>query len=63
MAEQQPYSRPKRATTSPYFETRWQGELDSLTVVEKEEAKEIYEALPKRKTEYAEAFGEEPEEA
>lgn len=46
-----------------YFETRWQGERDSLTVVEIEEAKEIYEALPEHKVEYLEAFGKEPEVA
>lgn len=53
----------KKGNYFTHFETRWQRERDSISAVEKEEAKEIYEALPEHKTEYIEAFGEEPEEA
>lgn len=44
-------------------ETRWQGERDHIKAVSIEEARRQYEALPEHDMEFAEAFGEEPEEA
>ncbi|MFZ5888763.1 MAG: hypothetical protein ACOYYF_14970 [Chloroflexota bacterium] len=46
-----------------YCSTRWQGERDSIEALTVNEAKILYEDLPEHELEYAEAFGEEPEEA
>ena len=43
--------------------TRWQGERDYIEDIPEEEAKNYYEQLPEHALEYAETFGEEPEEA
>lgn len=43
--------------------TLWQGEMDSIEAITKEEAKGWYEMLPEHEMEYEEAFGEPPEEA
>ena len=42
--------------------TMWQGERDALAAVSKDEAKGLYEQLPKQDVEYKIAFDEEPEE-
>lgn len=44
-------------------QTRWQGEQDYIRPVTVEEAKELYESLTEQRLSYAEAFGEEPEDA
>lgn len=46
-----------------YRSTCWQGERDTIEALDIEQAKELYEYLPEHELEYAEAFGEEPEEA
>jgi len=43
--------------------TQWQGERESIEPLAADDAKEYYERLPEYEIEYAEAFGEEPEEA
>jgi hypothetical protein len=43
--------------------TQWQGERESIEALTGEEAREYYERLPELELDYAEAFGEEPEEA
>ena len=43
--------------------TLWQGERDRIEPVGLEEAKQYYEDLPEHEMSYAEAFGEEPEDA
>ena len=43
--------------------TLWQGERDHIEPVSPDEARQYYEDLPEHKMSYAEAFGEEPEEA
>ena len=44
-------------------QTQWQGEQDRIEPITVEEAKEWYERLTEHRAEYAEAFGEEAEEA
>jgi len=44
-------------------QTQWQGEQDRIEPVTIEEAKSWYEQLSERVVDYAEAFGEEAEEA
>jgi len=46
-----------------YHTTLWQGERNTIEPLTVEQAKDLYEDLPEQKMEYAEAFGEEPEEA
>lgn len=46
-----------------HHETRWQGERDHLEAVSESFARELYERLPERKMTFADAFGEEPEDA
>jgi hypothetical protein len=46
-----------------YHTTQWQGERNTIEALTVEQAKELYERLPEAEMEYAEAFGEEPEEA
>lgn len=46
-----------------YFQTRWQGETNTIEPVTKEEAIDFYEELPVQEMDYVDAFGEEPEEA
>jgi len=46
-----------------YRTSQWQGERDRIEPVGLEEAKQYYEDLPEHEMSYAEAFGEEPEEA
>jgi len=43
--------------------TQWQGEREHIDAISEEEAKDYYEQLTEHKLDYAEAFGEEPEEA
>jgi len=43
--------------------SRWEGERDSIEPVDEEAARTFYENLPEHEMGYAEAFGEEPEEA
>lgn len=43
--------------------TRWQGERDNILPIDEETAREAYEMLPEKETEYAVAFGVEPEDA
>jgi len=43
--------------------TRWQGERDYIEAISESEARGYYEQLPEYEMGYAEAFGEEPEEA
>jgi len=43
--------------------TMWQGELDRIVPLTKDEAKETWEELPEQEMEYFAAFGEKPEEA
>ena len=43
--------------------TLWQGELDRIVPVNADEAQRYYERLPEHEMSYAEAFGEEPEDA
>ena len=43
--------------------TLWQGERDHIEPVSPDEARQYYEDLPEHEMSYAEAFGEEPEEA
>lgn len=43
--------------------TRWQGERDSIAPIDEGDARIVYEELPEKVVGYAEAFGEEPEEA
>ena len=43
--------------------TLWQGERDRIEPVSPDEARQYYEDLPEHDMSYAEAFGEEPEEA
>ena len=46
-----------------FNETRWQGEIDTITPVDIEQAKALYEELPVQEMDYQEAFGIEAEEA
>ncbi|WP_298667021.1 hypothetical protein [uncultured Methanofollis sp.] len=41
----------------------WEGERDAIEPVEEEDARIFYERLPEHPVSYAEAFGEEPEDA
>lgn len=43
--------------------TRWQGERDAIQSIEEAEARQLWEDLPEKETEYVQAFGEDPEEA
>ena len=43
--------------------TRWQGERDTIELLSQEEAKLYYEKLPEQEMAYADAFGEDVEEA
>jgi predicted metallo-beta-lactamase superfamily hydrolase len=43
--------------------TQWQGERERIENITEEEAKGWYERLPEYELDFAEAFGEEPEEA
>ena len=43
--------------------TLWQGERDRIEPVSPDEARQYYEDLPEHDMPYAEAFGEEPEDA
>jgi len=43
--------------------TQWQGEREHIDAISEEEAKDYYEQLTEHELDYAEAFGEEPEEA
>jgi len=55
-----------RTPRGNYFlqhQTQWQGQQDRIEPVTVEEAKEWYERLTEHRAEYAEAFGEEAEEA
>lgn len=53
----------RKGTFFLLHETRWQGERDRIEAISIDEAKKQYEALPEHDMEYAEAFGEAPEEA
>jgi len=46
-----------------YRTSQWQGERDHIEPVIPDEARQYYEDLPEHEMSYAEAFGEEPEEA
>jgi len=46
-----------------YRTTQWQGEMNYIEPISKEEAKEWYEELPIHEVDYEIAFGESPEEA
>ena len=46
-----------------YRTSQWQGERDHIEPVSPDEARQYYEDLPEREMSYAEAFGEEPEDA
>lgn len=46
-----------------YHTTQWVNERDHIEPVSPEEARQYFEDLPEHKMDYAEAFGEEPEEA
>lgn len=43
--------------------TCWQGERDTLEALTEDEAKRLFEDLPEHDMNYADAFGDEPEEA
>ena len=43
--------------------SRWEGERDHIEPVSPDEARQYYEDLPEHEMTYAEAFGEEPEDA
>ena len=43
--------------------SRWEGERDHIEPVSPDEARQYYEDLPEHDMPYAEAFGEEPEDA
>ena len=43
--------------------SRWDGERDHIEPVSLDEARQYYEDLPEHDMPYAEAFGEEPEDA
>ncbi|MDK2974906.1 MAG: hypothetical protein PWP08_1277 [Methanofollis sp.] len=46
-----------------YHTSLWQGERDHIETVDEEEARTFYEQLPEHPVSYADAFGEEPEDA
>lgn len=46
-----------------YHTTQWQGERNSIEALTIEQAKELYEELPEHDLDFADAFGEDPEEA
>jgi hypothetical protein len=46
-----------------YRTSQWQGERDHIEPVSPDEARFYYEQLPEHDMPYAEAFGEEPEDA
>lgn len=55
--------RTKKGRFFLYTTTRWQGERDLIEPLDEEQAMAEYENLPEQSMAYAEAFGEEPEEA
>lgn len=42
--------------------TQWQGELDTIELVDINAAQELYESLPEHEADYKTAFGIEPED-
>lgn len=43
--------------------TQWQGEMDTLEPVSRDQARDLWDELPEKCMEYEEAFDEAPEEA
>ena len=46
-----------------FNKTNWQGELDSIEPISKEQSMDLFEQLEEHEIEYEEAFGVKPEEA
>jgi hypothetical protein len=53
----------KRGNFFAVYTTCWEDERDTLTPITHAMALQLYGTLPEREMTYAEAFGEEPEEA
>jgi len=53
----------KKGNFFAHHVTHWQGELDSINPLDKDEAIDLFESLPEKSMDYKEAFGIDPEEA